>query len=264
MLAAIAAIIALAIWLTASGLAMGHDPTWKYWTDGDAYILYLLPGVLGLALGSPLVAGEIEQHTDRLAWSQSVTRTRWLATKILVGAALIIAVTALLTLFLEWWTEAVSLAASTNSGGFSGVRVQPGTFDLTGLVVVGYALFAYALGVALGTLIRRPAWAFAVGIPAFVFVRLAIEDWVRPTLVTPISLRSFPNIYNQTAANGWVFERTLSSGLRLIQLQPAGHYWALQGAEAGIFLAMALVLLAISVYAIRAWRSGCGRHRCFR
>ena len=46
LLAAIGAVVILAIWLSATGLTMGHDQTWKYWTDGDVYVLYALPGWL--------------------------------------------------------------------------------------------------------------------------------------------------------------------------------------------------------------------------
>lgn len=302
LLAAIAGVVALVIWLSATGLAMGHNQTWKYWTNGDTYVLYALPGLLGLAIGSPLVASEIEHSTNRLAWSQSVTRTRWIASKLLVGGVFTIALTALLTLVLEWWTGAVSLAASTNSGGFSGVRIQPSTFDLTGLVVVAYALFAYFLGAALGALLRRPGWAFAAGIPIFIFVRLAIREWVRPSLVAPKTVSSLSGFPFRTITNSWLLNAgilptgrsvpvagqtwtlrppaQLSSCIEavkaqtsasfdaaqarcaslahvhyVIQFQPANHYWALQGTESAIFLAMALLLLAVTVFAVRAWRA---------
>jgi len=132
LLAAIGAVVILAIWLSATGLTMGHDQTWKYWTDGDVYVLYALPGVLGLVLGASLLAGEMDHCTHRLAWTQSVTRTRWLAFKLLVAGIVAAGMVTALTVLLEWWTGAVSLAASTDSGGFSGIRIQPSGFDLTG------------------------------------------------------------------------------------------------------------------------------------
>jgi ABC-type transport system involved in multi-copper enzyme maturation permease subunit len=51
-----------------------------------------LPALLGLTLGGPLVAGEIQQRTNRLAWTQSIARTRWLIIKIAVAAVLIAAI----------------------------------------------------------------------------------------------------------------------------------------------------------------------------
>ena len=209
LLAAIGAVVILAIWLSATGLTMGHDQTWKYWTDGDVYVLYALPGVLGLVLGASLLAGEMDHCTHRLAWTQSVTRTRWLAFKLLVAGIVAAGMVTALTVLLEWWTGAVSLAASTDSGGFSGIRIQPSGFDLTGLVVVGYTVFAFMLGSALGAVIRHPGWAFASGVPVFVFCRVVVQDWLRPHLVAPTTYASLTGVLSKAVENGWV----LNSGL---------------------------------------------------
>src|SRR5271154_498897 len=51
-------------------------------------LLLAIPVLTGIFWGAPLLARELENGTYRLAWTQSVTRTRWLATKItLVGLA---------------------------------------------------------------------------------------------------------------------------------------------------------------------------------
>ncbi|HEX5440190.1 MAG TPA: hypothetical protein VFW76_04860, partial [Ktedonobacterales bacterium] len=43
--------------------------------------LLALPLLVGMFLGAPLVARELETGTFRLIWTQSVTRLRWLLTK---------------------------------------------------------------------------------------------------------------------------------------------------------------------------------------
>ncbi len=209
LLAAIGAVLLLGLWLAATALAMGHNQDWKYWTDGDVYVLYALPGLVGLALGVPLVAGEIDHRTNRLAWTQSVTRTRWLAVKLAVGGLVTVGLVAALAVLLGWWTGAISLAASTDSGGFLGVRIQPSGFDLSGIVIVGYAVFAFALGTALGAIIRRPGWAFAVGVPVFAACRLVVEDWIRPHLAAPAIYANLTGAAPQTVWDSWV----LNSGL---------------------------------------------------
>ena len=48
--------------------------------------------VVGVFWGAPMIARELEAGTSRLVWTQSVTRTRWLATKLGVagfGAAVV-------------------------------------------------------------------------------------------------------------------------------------------------------------------------------
>ena len=65
--------------------------------------LLAIPGLLGIVVGAPLLGGELERGTWRLAWTQTVPRSRWLAAKLgLVTGGLIVfgvAVTALMTWF---------------------------------------------------------------------------------------------------------------------------------------------------------------------
>jgi hypothetical protein len=223
-LAAAAVVALLALWLAFTGLVMGHSQTWKYWTDGDVYVLFALPSVLGLAFGAPLIASESNLGTDRLAMTQSVTRARWLAFKLLVGGSVAVAVAVALTLVLEWWSEAVSISAFSNSGGLlSGVRIQPTAFDLTGFVLVGYTLFAFFLGTALGTVIRKPGWAFAVGLPIFAGARLGVQDWLRPHLVAPAIFTSLVERASSAVNNGWLLNFALLPAGRTSP--PPGKTW---------------------------------------
>jgi hypothetical protein len=41
----------------------------------------------------------------------------------------------------------------------------------------------------------------------------------------------------------------------VLQYQPGSHFWALQAGESGIFLAASAVLLALTVLAVRRWRT---------
>ena len=61
----------------------------RYWeiADGPAgYVrigLSVVPPIVGLILGVPVVAREIELRTTDLAWSLSLRRSRWLLTRLL-------------------------------------------------------------------------------------------------------------------------------------------------------------------------------------
>ena len=239
-----------------------------------------MPGLLGLVLGAPLVAREIEQGTNRLAWTQSITRTRWLLVKLVVGALACCVVVGATTPLLEWWTGAIH----------RGARVVPSLFDISGFVAVSYVLFAFMLGAALGALIRRTGWAFAVGIPLYALARLGVQNFARPALVSPSTAAGFP-------ANAWILQsgyvplgrsspatgQTWESGYQLVanclskvravslanenrciaqnklhylfQYQPTSHFWTLQGAESAIFVGAAIVLLGVTVLAVRRWRT---------
>jgi hypothetical protein len=63
------------------------------------------PALIGMFWGAPLVARELENNTFRLVWTQSVSRTRWLAYKLgLIGAASV-AAAGLLSLMVTWWSS---------------------------------------------------------------------------------------------------------------------------------------------------------------
>jgi ABC-type transport system involved in multi-copper enzyme maturation permease subunit len=140
-------------------------------------LLLAIPLITGMFWGAPLLARELENGTYRLAWTQGVTRTRWLATKItLVGLASIV-VAALFSLMVSWWFSPIDKVNMN--------RLTPGVFDERGIVAIGYAAFAFALAVAAGALIRRTLPAMATTLVAFVGVRLLMTYLVRPHLVAP-------------------------------------------------------------------------------
>jgi hypothetical protein len=139
-------------------------------------LIVVVPGIIGLFWGAPLVAHELEARTFRLAWTQSVTRTRWVAVKIACVGLASMAVAGLLSLMVTWWSSPLDRA---NLNVF-------GTFDQRDIVPIGYAAFAFVLAVTAGVLIRRTLPAMATTLALFVFVRIAVTDWIRPHFMTPL------------------------------------------------------------------------------
>ena len=58
-------------------------------------------------------------------------------------------------------------------------------FGARGIVPVGYAAFAFVLGVAVGVLVRRTVPAMAVTLAVFAAVQVIMPNMVRPHLITP-------------------------------------------------------------------------------
>jgi hypothetical protein len=135
-------------------------------------LLVGLPALIGAFWGAPLIARELESGTYRLAWTQSVTRTRWLAVKVASIAAAGAAACGVLSLMLTRWSS-----PSINSG-----RLQPGMFAERGIVPIGYAVFAVAFGVVAGLLIRRAVPAMAATLVGFLGTRMAVQFWLRAHL----------------------------------------------------------------------------------
>ena len=138
-----------------------------------------VPGLLGLFWGAPLVAAELETGTTQFAWMQTITRKRWLAVK--TGWVLLAA---------SVWGGAVSALVTWWSGPDNALQLdafKANRFDIQGTVPVGYALFAVALGIAAGTLLRRTLPAMAVTLAVFIAVRVLITEIVRPHYMTAVT-----------------------------------------------------------------------------
>ena len=137
-----------------------------------------MPLALGIFVGAPLVAREIERNTHLLAWTQGVTRTRWIVTEVLLllGAVMVAAVA--FTLLMGWWLQPLRV--------IDGSALPPSEFDLQGLVPVGYFGAALAIGTAAGALIRRSLPAMGVAIVAFLVLRFGTIDLLRPSFMAPL------------------------------------------------------------------------------
>ena len=126
--------------------------------------------------GAPLVTRELEAGTFRLAWNQSVTRTRWMAVKLgLIGLAAM-ATAGLLSLMVTWWASPSTAPPATRSASASSAGSQPALFGARGIAPIGYAAFAFVLGVTAGVLIRRTLPAMAVTLAVFAAVQLIVAQ----------------------------------------------------------------------------------------
>ena len=153
-------------------------------------LLLVAPGVIGIFWGAPLVARDVQAGTFRLAWTQSVSRRRWLAVKLgSIGLASVI-VAGLLSLMVTWWFSPFDRISAD--------RFSPGVFDERGIVAIGYALFAFVLGVTAGVLLRRTLPAMSISLALFVGARLAVIYWIRPHFLTP-ARRTLPLVWGPGA-----------------------------------------------------------------
>jgi predicted small integral membrane protein len=151
-------------------------------------LLYLAPALIGAFWGAPLVTRELEAGTFRLAWNQSVTRTRWMAVKLgLIGLAAIVTA-GLLSLILTWWSSPIDRAGGFRLANGQLGRFSPLVFGARDIAPLGYAAFAFAVGVTVGMLIRRTLPAMAITLAAVAFVMLAWPNLVRPHLMPPVSV----------------------------------------------------------------------------
>jgi hypothetical protein len=202
MMAAILGILAVALALTGPGLASGYasgiadctpDNTCARFFDRffDEYhtpflavslLVLLLPALVGLFWGAPLITRELEAGTHLMVWNQSITRGRWLAVKLgLIGLAAMIAA-GLSGLAAAWWSDPLDKSAAAGFG-----LMTPLVFGARGIAPMGYAAFAFVLGVTVGMLVRRTLLAMALTLAVFAAIQLAMPTLVRPHLSAPVT-----------------------------------------------------------------------------
>ena len=159
-------------------------------------LVLVIPLLIGMFWGAPLVSREFEAGTFRLAWTQGVTRTRWLAVKLALGALASMAAAGLTSLMVIWWSSRLD---QVNAAPFDTLR-----FGARDVVPLGYAVFAFVLGVTAGLVFRRVLPAMLTTLVGFVVIREIVSSWVRPHLLAPAHIAlpitaSTPVSIDQTA-----------------------------------------------------------------
>ncbi len=270
-------------------------------------MVLVIPALIGLFWGAPLAARELETGAFRLAWTQSVSRGRWLAVKLTLVGLSSMAVAGLLSLMVTWWFSPLD---RTNASQFS-------AFSERGIAPVGYAAFGFVLGVTAGLLIRRTVPAMAATVLPYIGARFAVTA-LRPHFMTPVTVAErLPHDLNVAQvgldawptywAGNWVIasntirlttsvppvtqaslvtcptnqylprnyrhhlpSMTMTEAIRagnactvhhtypylaqlreMLTIQPASRYWAFQGIETGIFLALAAALAVACFWWLR-------------
>ncbi|WP_199702718.1 ABC transporter permease subunit [Jiangella rhizosphaerae] len=197
--------------------------------------LPFLPMVAGMLIGAPLLAREYEQGTWQLAWTQGVTRTRWLATQLGVVFGVVLVASVVFAAGLSWWLEPVDIQ-----------RFSSAKFNHAVLVFPGYVLLGMAIGVLAGVLSRRVLVAAAVTIPVYLALRLPIEFGLRPRYREPLTSDD-PAVIS----HGWPIDGITmgpGDGFPSVRYQPDDRFWQFQVIETAILLGVTAVLLAT------AWR----------
>jgi hypothetical protein len=295
---AIAAMAALTVLLLVTGSRMADDyhsalascATTRTCNDLSSYLFRgdgaiidtvnytaLFPLLLGVFWGAPLVSREYDEGTHNLAWVQGVTRRRWIATNMTWAIAAAVAWGAALAALVYWWR------APENA-----LSARFDSFDIQGVVPIAYAVFAVMVGLALGSLIRRPIPAIGATMVTFVALRAAVGVYLRPHFMTPVTVSTSVTVRGAAISvrpegipdNAWVINQFFTGprgeasgslhdlglschgltgyvaclgrhGLHAVTTyQPDSRFWAFQGIESAIFVALAAICAGVAYLAV--------------
>lgn len=243
-----------------------------------------LPAIIGAFAGAPLLARELESGTFRYAWTQGMGRTRWGIGLIVSGVLGVTVLSAALGMLLTWYYQPL-IAADIQQ------RLHVNVFPVTGIAVVGWALFAFTLGVLVGLLTRRVLPALALTFAAWTGLAFlagtARDHYATPLATSNQQLAPGAVPIDQWWAHGGVrvtnaqinqvlqstglqidgggyvpaapgssnvdpVQYLLQHGyLQMTSYQPDSRYWQFQWIEFGWLAVLSVLLISVSIWLVR-------------
>jgi hypothetical protein len=229
----------------------GSEVNIAFWS-----VALIVPGLIGVLVGGSLIARELEYGTWRLAWSQTVPRSRWLGVKLALVTGGLIVLGAAMTAVITWYRAPMDRLTG---------RLDGHIYDFEGLVLTAYILCAFGFAVLAGLLLRRSIPAIVAAFVPWLAIRLVVEFLFRPHFLAPLTtvirscqppqgcgygLGSVPQI------TGRIGDLVLSTQRSVITYQPADRFWPFQFIEAGIFVALTAAALGATIWLLHrraAW-----------
>ncbi len=213
-------------------------------------VALIVPGLVGVLVGGSLIARELEFGTWRLAWSQTVPRTRWLAVKLALVTGGLIVVGAAMTAVITWYRAPMDRLTG---------HLQHNIYDFEGLVLTAYILCAFGFAVLAGLLLRRSIPAMVAAFIPWLAIRLVVEFVFRPHFMTPLNAAGTcapprgcgTGISSVPEATGHIGDWVLGMNGNGLTYQPADRFWGFQFIEAGIFVALTAAALGATIWLLR-------------
>jgi ABC-type transport system involved in multi-copper enzyme maturation permease subunit len=239
-------------------------------------LLMFIPLVVGILVGAPLIAREVEQKTHHFAWTQGITRQHWVLVKLslilLAGALLEEAITSLWT----WWHGPLAPVLHESP-------LNPVIFDTRGIVSIALVLFSLSLAVTMGALTRHIIPGIALTIVLYLVIVLSlmflrtdfmyngtipatIVTWEGLTQVRPAVPDGAAQVgegfmdHQQHVVSDMILDKKCNTEqqqqyeqclhnhgwLRYFAYIPASWFWPLQIGEASLFLILSIVLITFT------------------
>jgi ABC-type transport system involved in multi-copper enzyme maturation permease subunit len=249
----------------------------------SGYVLQAVPALIGMFIGAPALAREMESGTFRFAWTQGFGRLRWALAKLVLLAVVVTAATAALSVLLSWYYQpyfaprALAVSFSEES------PLNPGLFPLLGLTLAAWALAAFMIGAVAGIFIRRVVPAIAATLAAYAVLAVATGAFFRLNYLAPLVTSKLNAPVAAWTTSQWLTKdgvRSPAHGAQAIQLfqqlcpspplsqepvqcfvqhgytqwtsyQPESWFWPFQLIEAGWLLTLSALLLGIALWHVR-------------
>ena len=268
---------------------LAHAFNTEYWGGGGggalsaggaqtvSSLMLVVPVLLGVFLGAPVLARELETGTFRFAWTQGCGRLRWAVSKLVLLAAVVTAVTWAFTELFSWYYHAFGVDGQVS-------RLLPLAFGLLGVAFAAWTLAAFAIAAFYGALIRRTLPAMAATLATWTTLAIGTAVWLRQHYQIPLKTTGNPpggawvlgnyatgpngqvlsqralnqlfqqapasvqNSPNPNALQNWLIQQHYT---QWTTYEPASRFWHFQLIEGGWLLVLSAVLIAAAIWLVR-------------
>jgi ABC-type transport system involved in multi-copper enzyme maturation permease subunit len=240
-------------------------------------LMLVVPVLLGVFLGAPVLAREFETGTFRFAWTQGCGRFRWAVSKLVLLAVLVTAVTWAFTELFSWYYHAFLADGQVS-------RLLPLAFGLLGVAFAAWTLAAFAIAAFFGALLRRTLPAMAATLATWTVLAIGTAVWLRQHYQAPLRTTANPpsdawvlssyvtgphgqvlsqralfqlfqqapasvqNSPNPNALTNWLTQQHYT---QWTSYEPASRFWHFQLIEGGWLLALSAVAIAAAIWLVR-------------
>jgi len=266
-----------------------HSFSAEYWGGGGtgavsaggaqtvSSLMLVVPVLLGVFLGAPVLARELETGTFRFAWTQGCGRFRWAVSKLVLLAVLVTAVTWAFTELFSWYYHAFLVDGQVS-------RLLPLAFGLLGVAFAAWTLAAFSIAAFFGALIRRTIPAMAATLATWTVLAIGTAVWLRQHYQAPLRTTGNPpsdawvlsnyatgpngqvlsqralnqlfqqapasvqNSRNPNALTNWLTQQHYK---QWTSYEPASRFWHFQLIEGGWLLVLSAVAIAAAIWLVR-------------
>ncbi|MEV6762115.1 ABC transporter permease [Streptomyces sp. NPDC051105] len=252
-----------------SNKLMAFTQTYQFPMRRPLQVMLALPLVFGVFLGGPQLAQELESGTYRTVCTQSVTRLRWFAAKLLVPVTVTVVISGTIAAAMTWWWQP---AGHLLGGSFPWWQWYP--YDGIGPVVVGLSVLSLLLGVTVGLMVRRTVLAMGATVvlsAGAMYLLASLRGHLLPTTLATVQQPTA----SAAPSNAWVLSEGLTDAAgrrvpdlpscyaaddyakclvrhgrtgRWAEFHPASQLWPLQWAQTGLCLLLAAALAGLCVW----------------
>jgi hypothetical protein len=237
-------------------------------------LLQAVPVLLGVFVGAPVLARELETGTFRFAWTQGCGRVRWTIAKLVLLAGALAAAAAAFSMLFSWYYHPFLAQGLTT-------EFLPVIFNLRGVDFAAWTLIAFTISAFAGAVIRRTVPAMAAALATWIVLDMATIIALRPhyeaalasngssppsgwglgqyytgpggqRVTTGTIFNLLPaNVRNSTIPGAFYAWLSQNHYMQWFSYQPQSRFWTFQFIEGGWLLVLAVMLGSATIWLVR-------------